>query len=58
MRNFIYDFKFNQFIPFVTQESAIGREIAAKNRLRQSGLVSGNTTHFAAIDFWRFEPVQ
>ncbi len=27
------------FIPFVTQESAIGWEIAAKNRLRQSGLV-------------------
>ncbi len=58
MRNFIYDFKFNQFIPFVTQESAIGREIAAKNRMRQSGLYCLILAHFAACDFWQRSPVQ
>ena len=43
-------------IPFVTQESAIGRVQSAKNRMRKSGLYCLILAHFAAVDFWRFAP--
>ncbi len=40
-------------IPFVTQESAIGRVQSAKNRMRKSGLYCLILAHFAAFDFWQ-----
>ncbi len=58
MSNFENDPALETFIPFVTQESAIGREIAAKNRLRQSGLYCLILAHFAAVDFWQRSPIQ
>ncbi len=48
------DFKGRQpCVPFVAQESTIGRVQSAKNRSLQSGVVLLHTTHFAAIDFWQ-----
>ncbi len=40
-------------IPKLIQNLAARRVQSAKNRLRQSGLVLLNTTHFVAVDFWQ-----